>query len=173
MNRAAPADRQGDCVLLRLLMCDVFHSDNSYNRSLERFHFYCMELDEQGAVRYRYLRGISQMPRAYSMDLRERIIAACDRGESAAEVAERYSVSASFIEKLKRRRREEGTLAPKPHAGGRQRLLTDHDETLRQVLEAQPDMTLKELRETLGASVQLSTLWYHLKRLGLTSKNKR
>ena len=49
------------------------------------------------------------MPKAYSTDLRERVIAACDQGERAAAVAKRYAVSESFIEKLKQRRREAGT----------------------------------------------------------------
>ena len=58
------------------------------------------------------------MAKAYSLDLRERVIVACDGGQTAAEVAVRFAVSESFIEKLKRRRREQGTLAPKPPAGG-------------------------------------------------------
>ena len=59
------------------------------------------------------------MPKAYSTDLRERVIAACDQGERAAAVAKRDGVSESFIEKLQQRRREAGTVAAKPPAGGR------------------------------------------------------
>ncbi len=39
--------------------------------------------------------------RAYSLDLRERVMATCDRGESAAAAAERNAASKSFIKKLK------------------------------------------------------------------------
>jgi transposase len=98
------------------------------------------------------------MPRAYSNDLRERVIAACDQGEHAAAVAKRYAVSESFIEKLKRRRRESGSVAAKPHAGGPQPLL------------AKPGTTLQERRDGLGLAVAFSTLWYHLRRLDLTFK---
>lgn len=113
------------------------------------------------------------MAKAYSLDLRERVIAACDGGRSAADVAARYAVSESFIEKLKRQRRERGTLAPKPHAGGRKPLLTEHDDALRALLKAKPDSTLEEVRTTLRLQVQLSTLWYCLDHLGLTFKKKR
>jgi transposase len=111
------------------------------------------------------------MPRAYSMDLRQRVIEAYDQGQTVAEVAKRFAVSPSFIEKLQQRRRESGTLEPKPHGGGRQPLLSPaHDESLRALLAAQPDTTLAELRAKLGIKVHLSTLWYRLRRLGLTFK---
>jgi transposase-like protein len=57
---------------------------------------------------------------AYSMDLRERVAAAYDDGEgSQAELAHRFRVSVSWIGKLLRRRRQTGSIAPKPHSGGR------------------------------------------------------
>jgi transposase len=112
------------------------------------------------------------MPKAYSMDLRERVVAACEAGESAREVAERFAVSASFIEKLKRRRAQTGGLAPKPHAGGQPPRLAAQDDRLRDPLRHHPDTTLAELRDHLALPVALSTLWYHLQRLGLTFKKK-
>lgn len=71
------------------------------------------------------------MPKAYSNDLRERIMQACDQGERAAAVAKRFAVSESLIEKLKQRRRAHGTVAPKPHAGGRQPRLVVQSERIR------------------------------------------
>lgn len=110
------------------------------------------------------------MPKAYSMDLRKRVMDACKAGRSAGEVAEVYAVSRSFMEKLKRREREAGTLAAKPPGGGRKALLAGHDGALRALVAAKPDLTLEGLREELGVSVQLSTLWNRLDRLGLTYK---
>jgi transposase len=83
------------------------------------------------------------MARAYSMGLRKRVIEACDEGQTIALVGERFKVSASMVYKLQQRRREQGTLGPKPH-GGRQPLLSPaHDETLRALLvAAKPDTTL-------------------------------
>jgi transposase len=111
------------------------------------------------------------MPKAYSMDLRKRVIEACDEGQTIAQVSKRFRVSTSFVEKLQQRRRESGTLAAKPHGGGRQpRLSPEHDQRLRALLAAQPDTTLAELREKLGIKVHLSSLWYRLQRLGLRFK---
>jgi hypothetical protein len=42
------------------------------------------------------------MARAYSMNLRNRVIEVCDQRQSATDVAVRYAVSESFIEKPKR-----------------------------------------------------------------------
>ena len=58
--------------------------------------------------------------RAYSMDLRERVVAACDAGDATREqIAARFSVSVSWIRDLMRRRRETGSIAPKPRGGAR------------------------------------------------------
>src|SRR5258705_11041670 len=55
----------------------------------------------------------------YSMDLRGRVVAACDEGVDAREeIAERFSVSVSWIRDLLRRRRETGSIAPRPRGGG-------------------------------------------------------
>ena len=57
--------------------------------------------------------------RPYSMDLRERVVAAVDEGEgSQREIARLFRVSVSFVSRLLQRRRQKDTLAPKPHGGG-------------------------------------------------------
>jgi transposase len=55
--------------------------------------------------------------RAYSMDIRERVIENLDH-ESMRKTAKRLRVSDYFVYRLKQRYREAGTLAPKPHGGG-------------------------------------------------------
>lgn len=53
--------------------------------------------------------------RPYSTDLRERVAAAVDNGEgSQREIAARFRVNLSFIVRLLQRRRDAGTLEPKP-----------------------------------------------------------
>ena len=54
--------------------------------------------------------------RAYSMDLRERVLHDSDAGMQAAAVASKYRVSASWVRRLKQRRRETGEVAPAPAA---------------------------------------------------------
>ena len=57
---------------------------------------------------------------ADSIDLRERVVAACDVGGATREqVAARSSVSVPWIRQLSRRRRDTGSIAPKPRGGGR------------------------------------------------------
>ena len=58
--------------------------------------------------------------KAYSTDLRERVVAACDAGDATREqIAARFSVSVPWIRKLLRQRRETGSIEPKPRGGGR------------------------------------------------------
>ena len=52
------------------------------------------------------------MPRAYSRDLRERMLAACDAGHASRVVARQYRVSRAWVDRLKQRRRETGAVGP-------------------------------------------------------------
>ncbi|MGL4514030.1 MAG: hypothetical protein ACRCT8_13145, partial [Lacipirellulaceae bacterium] len=62
---------------------------------------------------------------AISMDLRERIVAAYDRGEGKSpQLALRFDVSASFVRGLLRRREKTGSLAPTEYKPGPKRKLT-------------------------------------------------
>jgi transposase len=63
--------------------------------------------------------------KAYSVDLRTRIVEAVDRHlGSQGEVAALFGVSRSVVKKLLRQRRETGSVAPKPHRGGHTPKLT-------------------------------------------------
>src|SRR6266446_6002380 len=110
----------------------------------------------------------------YSLDLRERVAAVVDDDEeSIRETARIFRVSTSFIVRLFQRRRATGTLEPKPHGGGRTPALGPSDrERLAQLIQEQPDATLKQLKQRGGFTCSLKTLWYALKRQGLTLKKK-
>ncbi len=91
--------------------------------------------------------------KAYSLDLRERVAAACGQpGSRVAAVAAQFSVSVSFVEKLLYRQRTTGALAALPPCSGPAPQL---DGPARQELQAclcqQPDATLEELRIWLAA----------------------
>src|SRR5947209_6159129 len=109
----------------------------------------------------------------YSLDLRERVAAAIDQGQSQRQVARRFGVSPSFVTRLVQRRREAGTLAPKVHGGGRQ-LALDFPQRVRlaRLISEQPDATLEELKQRGGFSCTLTTLWRTLRRFKLTFKKK-
>ncbi len=57
------------------------------------------------------------MPKAYSGDLRERVIEAVERGASRREAAERFEVSVASAVKWLQRWREEKSAAAKPRGG--------------------------------------------------------
>jgi len=112
------------------------------------------------------------MTTAYSMDLRERVAAACDEGiDTRAEIAERFIVSESWIRRLLQRRRETGSLAPRPHAGGRPPAFDGETaERLRQAVSENPDATLVQLGAATGVSCGKSAVDRALKRLQITRK---
>jgi len=92
--------------------------------------------------------------KAYSLDLREHVLAASQQpGRTLPQVAAQFSVSRSFVNKLCRRQRTSGSLAALPHAGGPAPLL---DAAARQqvgeCLRQQPDATLTELGQALVAA---------------------
>ena len=110
--------------------------------------------------------------KSYSMDLRERILRDCDAGMGTREAATKYTVSESWVRRLKQRRRETGEVAPRRAGSRRPPKWLAHAERLQQLVAERPDATLQELREQLGLQVSLPTLWRALRALQLTFKKK-
>jgi transposase len=108
--------------------------------------------------------------RAYSIDLRERVLADVDAGLGNNAVARKYRVSSRWVYKLRQQRSETGQIAPRRGQVGPKPKLAAYAEQLIALVQAQPDATLSELRERLGVSVSLATVWLTLKKLGLTLK---
>ena len=84
------------------------------------------------------------MPRAYSADMRARVIARVESGASRREAAEHYEVSASTAVIWVRCFRETGRCNAKPR-GGSISPLEEHAEFLLALIEEQPDLTLDEV----------------------------
>jgi transposase len=114
------------------------------------------------------------MGRAYSQDLRERVMAAADSGTGAYAVASIFRVSVSYIYKLLGRRRRTGETRARPWAGGPKPKLAGQGEALRARVMSEPDATLAELQAWLMAEhnvkVSIGCLWKMLRQLGLTLK---
>ena len=108
--------------------------------------------------------------RAYSMDLRERVLRDSDAGMKAAAVAVKYHVSASWVRRLKQRRRETGEVAPRQQRYGRHPVLAPQLHTLAALIQEQPDRTLAELQVALATSASLATIWRAVQQLGFTLK---
>ena len=114
--------------------------------------------------------------KAYSIDLRRKIVESYDRGEKTqSDVAESFGVSLSFVEKLLIRRRTTGDIGQLPHGGGIRPLLDkDALELLKVLVGEQPDATLAELcdevDERRGIRVSTPTMCTVLKKLDLGRK---
>lgn len=111
--------------------------------------------------------------RAYSMDLRIRVLADCDAGMPSKKVAEKYSVSVAWVRRLKQRRRESGEVGPRSAKTGPKPKLSGNEQRLEELVAQQPDATLEELRKKLGLAVSVATVWRSLKTLRLTLKKSR
>ena len=116
--------------------------------------------------------------KTYSLDLRQKVVAAADRAElSQGRLAELFGVSVSWLKKLLHQRRELGHIEPLPHGGGQKPLLDEAGiEKLRAEVERHPDATLEELcrrvRGVNGAPVSVPTMSRTLRKLGFTRKKE-
>ena len=107
---------------------------------------------------------------AYSIDLRQRVLAACDaKAGTVAQIARRFSVTPRWIYLLKRQRKKEGNIEPRGHRGGRTaafhgKLLA----TLDQFVQKHPGATLQAIHEKFSDRVSCSIVAIHnaLRRLG-------
>lgn len=112
------------------------------------------------------------MPKAYSEDMRTRVIALVEGGESRREAAEHYEISASTAVNWVKCFRETGRCAAKAR-GGSVSPLEEHADFLLKLIEEQPDLTLDEViavmrRHKIGGS--RTALWRFLQRHKITFK---
>ena len=91
------------------------------------------------------------MPRAYSLDLRQRVIDAVEAGSSARAAAGRLQVSASTAVKWVQRKRETGSVEAKPMHGHPPAKLSPHKDRLLRLIAGEPDLTLKQICERLAS----------------------
>ena len=115
--------------------------------------------------------------RAYSQDLRDRVLAASDRGLSSRAVAAQFAVSVSYVVKARPRRDRTGEVRALKPRQTQVRRLAGHGDALRARVAAVSDATLAELcawlRDAHGVTVGMTALWRELARLGLTLKKSR
>lgn len=116
------------------------------------------------------------MPKAYSLDLRQKIIDAYTGGGiSQRGLAKQFGVAKSFIQKLLKQYRETGSIAPKVRVEQTPPKLNDeHRVLLAEIVAANNDATLAELSvqvyERTGIRVGTTTMHTTLKRLELSVK---
>lgn len=116
------------------------------------------------------------MPKPYSLDQRERVIAACEAGDrTRAEVAHQFQLSESTLYDWLQRRQKGQSIAALPHAGGTVSALDV--QILRELVEARNDATLEEYamayEARTGRRYSISKLSRALKGLKLSRKGRR
>lgn len=119
--------------------------------------------------------------KTYSLDLRERALAAVDRGVPRKEAVGIFGVSLATLKRRLKRREETGSAAPSRRPGMRRRVGADAEERRalrRQQLEENPEAaTLEEHRQARererGVRVSVSTMSRAIHRLGWTYEQRR
>ena len=108
---------------------------------------------------------------AYSPEFRRDVLAACDAGEGTQAVALKFSVSESWVRRVKQERRELGKVAPSRSRRRTPRWVAEADRISKAIAD-KPDMTLRELKIHLQTDLSVQTLCRALRVLRLTLKKK-
>jgi transposase len=118
------------------------------------------------------------MARAYSEDLRLRIVTSYKQGlGTIREIAKQFQVGKTFVSKLLQRWEHTGSVIPLRQGGGAKPKLEEvHLQKLQKMVEQKNDATLGDLSEWLeqetGLKVSVPTIYRGLQKLGLTRKKK-
>jgi transposase len=117
------------------------------------------------------------MSRAYSQDLRDRVIEATLKDKlSARAAAARFGIGIATAIVWVRRARETGVRAAKPRGQPMGSKLDAHREAILGWIAAKDDITIAEIRERLAAECNatagVGTVWQFLDRCGLTFKKR-
>jgi len=111
------------------------------------------------------------MAKTYSQDLRDRVLAAYDRGMKTKQIAETFAVSRAWARRVKQCRRETGRTMALRRGGAT--IIKINMQRLADLVQEQPDATMLELRDRLGVDCTESAICLALKRLDLTFKKRR
>ncbi len=115
------------------------------------------------------------MARPYSLDLRERVVARVDAGDSCRAVSALFGVSVASVVKWSQRKRQTGSAAARPMGGARRLVLSGERDWLLARIAEQPDLTLRALLAELaerGVAVSYGAVWTFFASEGISFKKK-
>lgn len=115
------------------------------------------------------------MARPYANDLRERVVAAIQSGESCRSVAARYDVAPSSAVKWNQRAMATGSVAPGQMGGHRKPVLRAHRDWILEQVRVQPEIAVRELQALLverGVLISHDSIWRFLRGCGFSFKKK-
>jgi transposase len=107
---------------------------------------------------------------AIPTEMRRRILDDCDSGMTEKIAAQKWKVGRSTIAKIKKQRRDTGTIEPLKGTPGRKVKLRAHRGALQHIVDQTPDATLEEIREQLPVAVSIQTVHVELRKLKLVYK---
>jgi transposase len=114
------------------------------------------------------------MAKGYSKDLRVRAVSIVEAGESAREAARLLDLGASTAIRWIARWTRTGSVEAKPGTGHSRSPLKTHERWLLDLVAAEPDLTLEEIRARLGSEKKLkagtTSIWRFYDRHGITFK---
>jgi transposase len=117
------------------------------------------------------------MARAYSQDLRDRVIDAALAGTPARHAAARFGIGVATAIRWVRQARETGDRRARRQGAPRRSKLDPYREAVLDLVAATPDMTISEMQARLaaehGVAASRATLWMFLERYGLSFKKSR
>lgn len=116
------------------------------------------------------------MGKPYSLDLRERVVAALESGMSTGQAAARFSIGKATAGTWGRLKRSQGDVRPAQQGKPKGSVLDAHETFILGVLREKPDTTLEEMVERLaaerGVRVVWTAIWKFLDRRGQTHKKR-
>ena len=115
--------------------------------------------------------------KAYSIDVREKVLRAVDRGYPREEIVKLLGVSRATIKRYLKQRRETGSVAPKAIPGRTPKKLGPLQAELVAQLQVHDDLGLEEQcrlwEQSHGVRVSTSTMSRAIQRVGWTRKKRR
>jgi len=111
--------------------------------------------------------------RAYSQDLRDRVLRALERGERPTAIARRFEVSRVWVYQVRDCWQQDGRRSSLRVGGYRRSCLAEMEAELRGWIEAEVDLTLAEICKRLGEvgiQIKVPALWHQLDKWNLTLK---
>ncbi len=115
--------------------------------------------------------------KAYSIDMRERVLQAVDKGYPRAEITKLFGVSRATIKRYLKQRRETGEITVRPIPGRPSKKFAPLQAGLVAQLQAYPDVTLEThcqlWEQEHGLRVSTTTMGRAIRRVGWTRKKRR
>ena len=117
------------------------------------------------------------MARAYSLDLRQRVVVAIEEGLSSHEAARRFAIGIATAGAWHRLWRRTGDVQPGRQGQPKRSKLDAHEAFVLDLIEREKDISLGEIAERLaeerGISACPATIWYFFDKRGITFKKRR